>query len=841
METQKPCQALTKRAASGFLLTWLMMAPLTVSPLSAAETSSPVEVPSAVVEFHTAPGKVQSAPPANQPERNEVKTAPAAIANAATPLSSVQKLTLTPAESAARATALAEKVLEKLGGLDKIKKFNSTTYRAKGNVEQISSLSGSSNTLPCEIVSQGRKQWISVTFMGQSLVTGYDGKDCWTMQGSNAMPTDPITAKRVKEDLDHGLLLIEKILDRGRKLRLAEPKVVNGIECDALCVVADDDKPTTFYIDPATSLVVRSEYQGADIEQGVDCLKAYDYLDYRKIDGTMQPFKAIEYSDQKKVSIVEITKLETGIKLPDNFFRMPSESKIARLKAGPVRVPFQYTSSEILVMASINGLPNKLFIVDTGATQSIVDTAAVRDLIAKPNEEVAITTGSGAMKMGYAQLKTFQLGEIVLDDVSVAIADLSKFSQFLATRPHGLIGANILKRFLITIDYDKRELVLQDPDRVKVPEGAIVVDTKPSLGVSGLAVEGVIDGKLKLSFLVDSGAAFNHVAESLIREVSTEPLLSVGVIKGLDGTPVRTGAIKFKSLDIGKLSIPEPIFSVAPSKGNDDLPRGIISGGALAIIGNPLLSRYRVTIDYRNQKIYFEETLKKAEADMEARLKRILADYYVENNGKATANQLAHLSSDALAQGFPAVASIATANEALFSSQSEQPSAKAEAARNSKNFHDKFATAFEHAKRSERKPVMAEVLALWAQYYLQSGNANYTKARSLINKALATCPTEPAVYAAAGLLLANSSDLDKSAERNSTDATTDDAAEIMRTESPAEMMLNQSLMLDPANWLALWTKYNLAEKSGKSDEKLVIGKHLRRYYPDAPQVKRLEN
>lgn len=660
------------------------------------------------------------------------------------------------------------------------------------------------------------------------------------MQGNNAMPTDQITAKRVKEDLDHGLLLIEKLLDRGRKLSLAEPKVVNDIKCEALSVVADDDKPTILYIDPGTNLVVRTEYQGADIEQGVDCIKAYDYFDYRAVDGTLQPFKAIEYSDKKKVSVVEITKLETNIKIPDSFFKMPTESKIARLRSGPVRVPFQYTSNEILVMASVNGLPNRLFILDTGATQSIVDTASFRDMIAKPSEEVAITTGSGAMKMGFANLKSFQIGDITLSDVSVAIADLSKFSQFLATRPHGLIGANILKRFLITIDYDKQELILQDPDRVKVPEGAVVVETKPSLGVSGMAVEGVLDNKLKLSFLVDSGAAFNHVSESLIKSVSTEPLLPVGVIKGLDGMPVKTGAIRFKSLDIGKLSIKDPIFSVAPTKENDDIPRGIISGGALAIIGNPLLSHYRVTIDYRNQKIYFEETVKKVEADLDARLKRILADYYNHGNAKTATNQLAHLAIDATSQGCSSIASLALANEALYLSKSGIAAEKADAARSTKVITDKFTEAFDQAKHSEKKPVMAQVLALWAQYYLQTGNVNHSKARPLINKALATCQTEPAVYAAAGLLLANSED--SAAERKSTDFTSDDNGESgSKSDSPADMMLNQSLMLDPSNWVALWTKYNLAEKSGKSAEKLVIGKHLRRYYPDSEQVKRLAN
>lgn len=767
------------------------------------------------------------------------------------PISSFSNANLQLAESPAQeAQALAERVIEKLGGLDKIHKFNHSIYRAVGNVEQISSLSGSSNNMPCEIIIQGRKQLVSVTFMGQPVVTGYDGKECWTKQGKNVMPTDQITAQRVKEDLDHGLLLVEKLLEKGRQLKLEPPKVINGTKCDTLSAVADDGKPTIFYVDPTTSLIVRTEYHGSDIEQGVDCLKAYDYMDYRRVGGTLQPFKAIEYSDDKKVSIVEIARIETDYKPTEDVFKMPLESKIARLKSGPVKVPFQYTSNEILVMASINGLPGKLFIVDTGATQSIVDTQCFKDIAPTTSEEIAITTGSGAVKMGFAQLKTFQLGEVVLQDVPVAIADLSKFAQFLTVRPQGLIGANILKRFLITIDYEKQELLLRDPDKVKPPEDAIVVDTKPSLGVSGLAVEGVLDKKLKLSFLIDSGAAFNHVSESLIKELTQTPLLPVGVVKGLDGTPVKTGATRFQNLTIGKLSIDDPIFSVAPSNGNEESPKGILSGGALAIIGNPLLSQYRVTIDYRNQKIYFEERRKRGEAELVGRLKRILVDFYNQDNARTTTNQLSHLAADALAQGFPAIAAQALANEAYalsrldlaYDSKNNSAQRRGTGANSeTKAINDKFLTALENAKRSDNKAVTAQVFSLWAQYCLQSvGNA--PRARQLINKALATCPTEPAVYAVAGLLFATGQ-TNNPVDKFGT-ATTD--ATILplipsedKPESSADILLNQSLMLDPSNWLALWTKYDLAERNGKTSEKVLISKHLLRYYPDAIRVKRL--
>ncbi len=703
-------------------------------------------------------------------------------------------------------------------------------------MEQISSLSGTSNTLPCELYATGYCQRITVNFMGQELVTGYDGKHCWTRQGKTIMPTDPITEQRVKEDLEHGLLLVEKLLDRKRKISLGESKIINGVNCPALEVVADDGKPTIFYVDPRDWMIVRSEYHGVDMEQGVDCLKVYDYFDYRKVEGTLQPFKSIEYSDSKKVTVVQIQNVETGVTIPPGFFSMPSEPKISRLSQGPVVIPFQFVSNEILVPVSVNGLPGKLFLLDTGATQSILDTECFQNIAPKNNDEISITTGSGAMKMRFLELKSLKLGDVTIDDVPVAVADLSKFSQLLNVRPQGLIGANVLKRFLLTIDYDRHELWLQDPDKATPPEGAVVVPTKPSLGVSGLAVDGVIDGKLKLTFLIDSGAAFNHVAESLIKKLDNEPILPVGVIKGLDGTPVRTGAVRFNKLEIGdKLKVDEPVFSVAPSLPNSAAPAGIISGGSLAIIGNPLLSHYRVTIDYRNQRIFFQDMRDPKETALNARFNKTMLDFYERENNEETVNQLADLETEAKNKNLHAVAALALANQALLQVGGDE----------------KFLAAYDLAMKSSRRAVMAQVLALWAQHYVERGDLkDLSQARQLIARAVIACPTESTVYAVAGLLYSTadstwppSTNPTQSNGTGSAKGVAPPAGKALPqqiTEPTADILLNQALMLDPSNWLALWTKYRVADRAGKTQERQLVARYLKRYYPDAVRVKKLD-
>ena len=55
---------------------------------------------------------------------------------------------------------LAERTLEALGGVAKLKELNSRAVRGKGKIVQISPLSGSTNEFECEITARGHEQVI---------------------------------------------------------------------------------------------------------------------------------------------------------------------------------------------------------------------------------------------------------------------------------------------------------------------------------------------------------------------------------------------------------------------------------------------------------------------------------------------------------------------------------------------------------------------------------------------------------------------------------------------------------------------------------------------------------
>lgn len=818
------------------------------------------------------------------------------------------------------ARALADKVMEAFGGYTAFKRFNDVPCVAKGKIIQTSSLSGVTNTFDCDIIVKREKQKITITFLGQPLTTVYDGESCWTQQGDSVLPSDPITAKRIAEDIRHGFLLLEKINFPDTRMEMGEPTTVDGKPCETLLVWAEDGEPTTFAVDSESHLVLSSSYAGVDLEQGVKMEKKYVYSDYRPVESTRQPFKVSEYSADKKVSETVINKVSIDESITDSLFTMAKEKPSARLAAGPITVPFEYRSNEILIKAKANGVDLR-FIVDTGATQSILDKSAARKIGAESlgdSAGISMTTGSGSIHTSAVSVKSLSLGELTVNNVPFATADLGSFGNIQGEKPAGLIGANILKRYLVTIDYENEKLTFSDPTQVKVPDGATIIGTKPSLGMSGLAVDGNIDGKQKMTFLIDTGAAFNNISETKVKNLLWGPLYKVGKLKGLDGKLVDTGSARFNYLDIENLRIDKPVFSIAPPPSAGAVEAGIISSKELAIIGNPLLSRFKVTLDYRNQRLFFEQSAtQKQQNALTAKLDTIKIDWLKNRNYSQVIKDLTTVADQAHHEDLPGIEALARAELAVMlcqknggdftpehifapltpaslTSENSPPKAAAPSSDTVKGTakptpqelfsesDSQLLTAFNLSDKLTDKSIQGRVLATWGYIYVsQSQNIGYlSMAKQKIGKAVVLAPTDADVLASSGYFLArleavkppqvgekedrlSAKEIEKAQEKVTKNPalkpiTLKDVAPVKGEEKKAddkkiaekrgemkkamssanalgkwlaEQIIDQAIMIDPANWLALWTKLDRARAQGNHDEVKMIAAQLKHYYP----------
>lgn len=722
------------------------------------------------------------------------------------------------AKPSPQARKLAEKVVEAYGGIEKIKNLNELMYKAKGTIKESSMISGAENSFDCTVFARGDKTRVELNILGQSVITAYNGSQSWIKQGDNVFPTDPTTARHIQLEVEHGLKLLERIGERNSYFALGEPQTIKGKLCQNLLIRASDGKLSRFYVDPTTNLIIRNEYTGIDLEQGLKTIKGNDYADYRPIFGTQLPFTTIEYNDGKKSTETVLSTIELVPGGNDSIFDMPLEIPIARLKQGPIKIPFEYKGNEIMVKSRINGKAEVPLILDTGATTTVLNASEATNYGIAKASDFKMTTGSGTIKTSYITLSSLSIGDLILDNVPVAVSDLPGFRELPGEKPVGIIGADILRRFLVCIDYEKGEVSFSDPRDVKVPDDAVIVPTEPALGAAGLVVQGKLDGQ-PLTLLVDTGAAFNNVSEHLIKKILKSPLLPVGKVEGLDGQKISIGAVMFKNLKIGPLSVPGPVFSVAP-EAVSDAPKGIIVNGALAILGNPFWSHFKLTIDYRHQRLLLQRSKSKEQYDSAiAEIESIEEKYWRSHDAAATSTQLKDLARKLEQRGSIPGSAVSLAKSALFDAiqlKSFDTANASDLPTRLDAINSDFKTAELRAIASKNKSAIAEVLAANAIYLLRySMPPNATAAKTLLTTAMSNSPSNVSVSLGCYWL-----------------------AKQLKLKT-AGQIVDQVLMTQPNNWDALWERYNDAKAQANRHDQTLIVDQLKRYYSGVPDVEAL--
>jgi predicted aspartyl protease/tetratricopeptide (TPR) repeat protein len=719
------------------------------------------------------------------------------------------------------AKQIADQIINAYGGVEKIKEVSRTTYKSRGKVNVSSNISGASNSFDCDVLNCDDKMRMEMQFIGQTMVIGYDGKTGWTQFGDWVSESTPTATERIADELQHGLAALVDIIEPSSILEIVPAKTIQGKSCSGIKVTTKSENDyTVLYADPQTHLILRSEFMGNDQEQGMPALQAMEYFDYRPVAGVMTPYKTVEYSGDHKTSETIISSVEIVENADEKIYAMPRETEIAQLKQGPVVLPFEYVGNEILVKVRINSGKECKFILDTGASQTVVDKAVAQTLGPYTVSTFSVTAGSKAVPLSYTKFSSFSLGDITLNNIPALVTDLSAFAAAVGEKPAGLIGANILRRFLVTIDYDQKKLVLSDPHKAELPTNAYVIPTSPVFGATALVVNGTLNNKTSMNFLVDTGAAFNNLPRSLAKPYLTSGLLPVGQIYGLDGQKVDIGSLKLKSLKIGSLTMQDPIFAVSPDQMSaTGSSSGLFSAGSMGILGNPLWSQFRLTVDYRNERLILEAPKDKDKISaIVNNINETDRKYLMTKDIDQAINDYDKIQQISKEQGLKAGEALALARKASCLvdkyNKTHMPQWREQA-------NNAYQQASQLVGESGDKNIEGQVLASWAFLYLDApANAgDIVAAQMLITKAISKAPVEPRIYAAFGGLMLRAGKLDL-----------------------ARKFIDQALMLDPSNWQALWTKYRLCESLGNSDkEKKLVLAQMEQYYPGFPDITALRN
>lgn len=123
------------------------------------------------------------------------------------------------------------------------------------------------------------------------------------------------------------------------------------------------------------------------------------------------------------------------------------------------RIPFRLAHPSkplAIVPVHINGRGPHPFVLDTGASTSILSSRLARELGIPVVPAPEMTGAGGMVRASTATLRKLNVGTAELEDVGVAVVDfLEPLGRAVGTRIEGIVGYNFLKGFEVTIDYPR--------------------------------------------------------------------------------------------------------------------------------------------------------------------------------------------------------------------------------------------------------------------------------------------------------------------------------------------------------------------------------------------------
>lgn len=287
----------------------------------------------------------------------------------------------------------------------------------------------------------------------------------------------------------------------------------------------------------------------------------------------------------------------------------PAVSGTATSLSQPIEIPFILEGSHIIIPASIDGGPPKPYLFDTGAQLAI--TREVAASIKTQLLRTAQVGGVGA-KVHHAdivKIGRIQVGAVTLDQQTAQVLDLSNTIVDRGSRPRlaGLIGAELLAHYAVTIEYARRILTLNAPG-FRPPSALFTLPLGLAMSSDGLShpsITAELDG-VTGDFVIDTGAGAQVVlTEKFQREHrpyagKTLHFLTPGGIGGRAHMRLGFG----RQFRIGTSNVPLPLIA-SLDPGSSIMARSSLAHVA-GVIGHGVLARFVVTVDRSSGRAHFE-------------------------------------------------------------------------------------------------------------------------------------------------------------------------------------------------------------------------------------------
>lgn len=270
-----------------------------------------------------------------------------------------------------------------------------------------------------------------------------------------------------------------------------------------------------------------------------------------------------------------------------------------------LKIPFELFGNLVLLQVRVNDSDSLRFILDTGADTSVIDAQQAKTLRLKPQGKIVGSGGGGTAEATFTKGVAVSLQGVQLLDQTIYVLPLESLSA-LGRKIDGVIGNDILKEFVVEIDYSARTINLYEPQGYRYSGAGEIIPLMMDESLLFVRASITPEGRapIEAKFEIDSGSTGavllntpfvkNHkVLASVPKTIQTNIGGVGGMAKMLIG--------RVKSLRLGRFVIDHPITRFSQATQGD-----YASSKYDGLIGGEILRRFKVIFDYSRRQMILE-------------------------------------------------------------------------------------------------------------------------------------------------------------------------------------------------------------------------------------------
>jgi Aspartyl protease len=265
-------------------------------------------------------------------------------------------------------------------------------------------------------------------------------------------------------------------------------------------------------------------------------------------------------------------------------------------------IPATFSGGLIFVRVAIGGGPPGTFLLDTGAGTTILDARFAGAAGVKLGDPIALVGGGGATGGRRAENVRLTLAGGEVDAMTdPTVADLGRIDQGMRTHLDGILGDDVLRRFVVTLDYREGTVRLDPPNSV-----AGAASPPPDAVRMGGLILPFVTAQVRqggrsadADFQIDTGS--NTAIElwaPFARQAFPDARVTPGAGMGVGGM-TQTERGRLDALTVAGHTIAGPTANFADRTAPDDA--GPAYGG---VIGGPAWRGLVLTLDFPHRRVW---------------------------------------------------------------------------------------------------------------------------------------------------------------------------------------------------------------------------------------------